>query len=395
MKLSLVKGFNDYIGENALKRAEIRKILVDTFERYGFSPVETPVVEYEEFVRGGNSQSQDEAISDIFTLKDKGNRKLALRYEFTFQLKRLMQNKKLPFKRYQIGEVFRDEPVGANRFRQFVQADVDVVGSSIKDEAEILNLASDVLKKLGIDFIVEINNRKLLDEIMKSEGISQRDKNKVIRELDKLGKIPEQDIRESLKKFKAEKIMDAFKKPEKFFEKYESYSEVKKLLNYLKNYGLNKEIKFVPSLARGLGYYNGNIFEIKTKKISETITAGGSYEFNNVQCTGISFGLERLNVLAKVKKNLNSILIVSLDEDKQAIKIANQLRDLNNQVSVFYGKPSKALEYANSYDYNQVIFIGAKEVKQKKVKVKDMKTGKEKMITLQNISKRNVIFQRK
>jgi len=398
MKTDLVKGFNDYIGEDALKRAEIRKILVDAFERYGFNPVETPVVEYEDFVRGdssGRAGEQDEAISDIFTLKDKGNRKLALRYEFTFQLKRLMQNMKMPFKRYQIGEVFRDEPVSANRFRQFVQCDCDVVGSTIKDEAEILSLASEVLKKLGIDFVIELNSRKLLNEILEKSGVLNKNRKGVIRELDKIGKVPEKDIRNFLKNLGAEKVLDILKKPESYFEKYEGYSEIKDLKKYLKDYGLDKFVRFQPNLARGLSYYNGTVFEIKTPKLKETITAGGSYEFNGVQCTGISFGLDRISSLAKVKKNWNSVLIVSLNEDKQAVKVAGKLRDLDNRVSIFYGKPSKALEYANSYNYDQVIFIGAKEVKQKKVKVKDLETGKEKRVTLQNISKKNLIFNRK
>jgi len=183
------------------------------------------------------------------------------------------------------------------------------------------------------------------------------------------------------------------KKPEKEFEKYSSYGKIKELRNCLKNYGI--KVEFSPSLVRGLSYYNGNVFEIKTRKMKESIGGGGSYEFNNVQCTGFAFGLDRLSALATMKKDWNNVLIVSLNKDKQAIKIAEKLRNLDNRVSVFYGKPSKALEYANSYDYAQVIFVGAKEVKQKKVKIKDMKTGKEKMVTLQNISKKNVIFQRK
>jgi len=139
MKTEKVKGFNDFVGEEALKRSEIKKILVETFERYGFEPVETPIIEYEEFVKSSSSQG-DEAISDIFKLRDKGKRNLALRYEFTFQLKRIAKNKKLPYKRYQIGEVFRDEPIQGNRFRQFTQCDVDVIGSTLKDEAEVLAL---------------------------------------------------------------------------------------------------------------------------------------------------------------------------------------------------------------------------------------------------------------
>ena len=109
MSTETVKGFSDYSGEEAEKREKIREILARNFQLYGFEPAETPVIEYEEFVKGENQQ--DEAVSDIFRLQDKGKRNLALRYELTFQLKRLAKNKKLPYKRYQVGEVLRDEPV--------------------------------------------------------------------------------------------------------------------------------------------------------------------------------------------------------------------------------------------------------------------------------------------
>lgn len=198
-----VKGFRDFSGEEAIKREKIRKILVETFEKYGFEPAETPVVEYEEFVKGENPS--DEAVSDTFKLKDKGERNLALRYEFTFQLKRLMQNKKLPYKRYQIGPVFRDEPVSSNRFRQFIQCDIDTIGSSVKDEAEVLAVVNEVLVKLGIKPIILINNRKLLNEILDDNKISDKDKTQVLREIDKIDKLSEKEVRLKLKKLGAEK----------------------------------------------------------------------------------------------------------------------------------------------------------------------------------------------
>ncbi len=386
-----VKGFKDYTGEEARKRAEIRKILVDTFEKYNFEPAETPIVEYREFVQGDNKQ--DDAVSDIFKLKDKGERDLALRYEFTFQLKRLMQGKKLPYKRYQIGEVFRDEPVNSNRFRQFVQCDIDVVGSKIRDEVDILALAKEVLNKIGIKSVIYFNNRKLLNEILDKEGVNEKDKVLVIKEIDKLDKLPEAEIKENLKKYNAEKVLDVFKKPEIYFSKYDSYKEVKEFMEYLNLYKV--EAKFSPSLARGLSYYNGTVFEIKTDKMKETICGGGSYEFNGVQCTGICLGLDRLAILADFDFSKNNVLVVSLDEDKQAIKIAEMLRQRGDAVSIYYGKPSKALEYANSWNIKQVIFVGAQEVKSKKFRVKDMVTGKEKTITLEKITKKNVIVKRK
>ena len=371
MKTEQVKGFQDFTGKDSEKRTEIKKILVETFESFGFQPAETPLIEYEEFVRGDNTS--DEAVSDIFKLRDKGKRKLALRYEFTFQLKRLMQNKKLPFKRYQIGEVFRDEPVTSNRFRQFTQCDIDTIGSSEKEEAEVLAAVKDILDKLNIKFIINVNNRALLNEILREQKI--KNKSPVIKEIDKLDKLPEKEVKANLKPYKADKILDIFKKPESYFEKYPMYVEIKKLKDYCKLYGV--KINFQPSLARGLSYYNGSVFEVKIKGMRETICAGGSYMFNNQQCTGLSFGLERLTNLAKIKFEGEKYLIISLKQDKEAIKLASKLRKQGKNISIYYGKPSKALEYANSYNYTKAIFVGEKEFKSKKFKVKDLKTGKE------------------
>ena len=372
-----VKGFRDFSGEDSEKRALIKKMLINEFESYGFESAETPVVEYEEFVRGDNKE--DEAVSDIFSLKDKGDRELALRYEFTFQLKRLAQNKKLPYRRYQIGEVFRDEPVSANRFRQFTQCDVDIVGSSVKEEAEVLSIVKNVLDKLNIKFVVYINNRKLLNQILDQEEIKEKDREDVIREIDKLDKLSEKEVKENLKKYKAEKVLEVLKSRESIFKSFSAYKEIEELKKYCEYYGL--EIKFLPSLARGLSYYNGSVYEIKAleKGIKESICAGGSYIVNGVQSTGISFGLERLSTLAKVENKKEKILIISIDKDKEAIKLAEKLRKNEGVVvNLWTAKGiSKALDYANSKKINKVIFVGEEEVKKKKFKVKDMKSGKE------------------
>ena len=379
MVIEQVKGFKDFSGEQATKRAEIKKIIVETFENYGFEPAETPVIEYEKFVKSQNQQ--DEIISDIFKLKDKGKRKLALRYEFTFQLKRLAKNKKLPYKRYQIGPVFRDEPVSSNRFKQFTQCDIDTIGSTIKDEAEILATTKSIFDKLNIKFTIYFNNRKLLNEILEEQGIKQKEREQVIREIDKLDKLSETEIKKNLKKYKADKLLLIFKKPESYFKKFSSYKEIQELKKYLNYYNI-KQAKFRPSLARGLSYYNATIFEIKTANTKESIAGGGSYKINNIQSTGISFGLDRLEKLAKNKKQKSKILIISLNQDKQAIKLAEKLRTKGKNCMIYYGKPSKALQYANSYGINEVIFVGEKEIKAKKYKIKDMKTGKENFVKI-------------
>lgn len=375
--MTIVKGFRDYTGEEALKRAEIKKLLVDTFEKYCFEPAETPIIEDEKFVKGENSG--DEAVSDIYKLKDKGQRKLALRYEFTFQLKRLIKNKKLPYRRYQIGEVLRDEPVSLSRFRQFVQCDVDIVGSTIKDEAEILAITKEVLNKLGISFVIYFNNRKLLNEILNENKIKQ--KGKVIREIDKLDKLSEKEVSNNLKKLGASNILSIFKKPESYFKKYNSYKEIEELKKYCKFYDV--QVKFQPGLARGLSYYNGTVFEIKTNRIfKESICAGGSYIVNGKQATGISFGLDRLAMLTKIKPKREKIMVLSINEDRESIIIAKRLREGGSSVVLFYGKPSKALEFANSKGIDKVIFVGKKEVTSGKFKIKDMKTGKDSLFKI-------------
>ncbi len=373
MKTDLVKGFKDYSEEEARRRANIKNVLAETFESYGFNPVEAPMVEYESFVKGENEK--DEAVSDIFKLKDKGKRKLALRYEFTFQLKRLAQNKKLPYRRYQIGEVFRDEPVTSNRYRQFTQCDVDVVGSTIKDEAEILVITSKIFQRLGIPVKILVGNRKLLNEILDEQKIDKKYKEQVLREIDKLDKQPEKEIRASLKKFGAEKILTLLKKPATYFKKYNAYADVEELRKYCGFYGV--KIVFVPNLVRGLSYYNGNVFEIKSSAMKETICAGGAYQINNMQSVGISFGIDRIEKLAKISDEKDDMLVISIGQDKEAIKLAEKLREQGKKVMIYYGKPSKALEYANAKKIGEVIFVGKEEVTSGKFKVKDMASGNE------------------
>jgi histidyl-tRNA synthetase len=376
MNTEIVKGFRDFTGEEAEKRQRIKEILAETFKKYGFEVAETPIIESEEFVKGENKE--DEAVSDIYKLKDKGERNLALRYEFTFQLKRITNNKKLPYKRYHIGEVFRDEPTNARRFRQFTQCDADTIGSTIKDEAEILALAKNVLNKVEIQNEIYVGNRKLINEILEKEGI--KNKQNVLKEIDKFDKLTEKEMKANLKKLGAEKLVNIFKQSESYFKKYEAYKEIEELKQSCKYYGI--KINFQPSLVRGLSYYNGNVFEIKSKEMRETICGGGSYMVNGIQSTGIAFGLDRLAMLSKNEDKREKILVLSIDEDKRAIEVSQKLREQGKSVVMFYGKPSRALEYANSYNATKVIFIGKKEIQEKKIKIKDMKTGKESLLKI-------------
>ena len=231
-----------------------------------------------------------------------------MRYEFTFQLKRIAKNKKLPYKRYQIGYNFRDEPIREGRTRQFVQCDADIIGSTLKDEAEILSMTKEILNALRIESTIYVNNRKLMNEILEKQGI--KEKENVIRELDKLDKLSKKEVQENLKKYNAESLVEIFTKSEDYYEKYENYKEIRELKEYCKFSGVNFE--FRPFLARGFSYYNENVFEVWSKNLPVSICGGGSYMIDKNQSTGISFGLGPLMILTNLKIELEKYLIVSL-----------------------------------------------------------------------------------
>ncbi len=369
--METVKGFKDKTGMEAQKASLIRKVAEQTFEKYNFQEIETPIIEYEEFVRGGTDEG-DDAISEIFKLEDRGKRKLALRYELTFQLKRIARLQKIPFKRFQIGPVFRDEPTSQNRFRQFTQCDIDTIGATIKDQAEILAAVTDILKALKINSTIYVNNKKLLNEILEEQKV--KDKTAAIRELDKYDKLPEKEVKENLKKYNAEKLLEIVKQPEEYFKKYQAYQEILELKKYCSYYGI--KIQFQSTLARGLSYYTGNVFEIKSE-IKETICAGGTYPVGNATATGISFSIERMMAVSNILIDIEKILIVSLNEDKKAIQLSKQLRQQGKNVSVFFGKPNKAFDYAKTYGIKKIVFVGKKECEKKKFLIKDLQTGKE------------------
>lgn len=379
-----IKGFRDYTGQEALKRQQVQRIIENVCNNYGFAPAETPVIEDEEFVRGDNSG--DEAVSDTYKLTDKGGRKLALRYEFTFQLKRIIKGKKLPYRRYQIGPVFRDEPVAENRTRQFTTCEIDIIGSTLKDDAEILSVANQICQSLNINPVtIYFNNRQLMNEILEKEGVKTSDFKQVIREIDKLDKLSEEEVSNNLKKFGAQNIIKIFKQSEKAFQKYSSYSKILEVKNYCESLGF--KVVFQPSLARGLSYYNGTVFEIKADAMKQTILGGGSYPVNETVGVGFGTSIERLSALANINLPRTEYLIVSLNQDEKAIALAQKLRSKGSSCVIFYGKPSKALDYANAYDIGKAVFVGEKEVKEKKFTIKDLISGKEEKLSEKELLK--------
>ncbi len=400
-----VKGFRDYLPPESLKREAVKKIIEGTFKLYGFLPVETPIIEYEELMKPTNlpNEEEDEAVSDRFRLKDRAGRNLGLRYEFTFQLARIFKqnpNIKLPFRRYQIGSVFRDEPISSNRFRQFSQCDIDIIGDSeIKADAECLVAFSDILKELKINAEIQVNNRKLINAIIESVQISAS--KEVMRELDKMTKLGEDLVKTNLRKYAdGNKILTLFKlleKPLDFFieNAFDGAKELQDLRDECSAFGI--KVIFNPLMMRGLQYYTGNIFEIVPEENKKSSIAGGGrydklvgkYINKEIPAVGISFGLDRLTEFAKIKPtNEPKVILISIDQDFQTAKLLKKFRKSSISSIAFYDKPGKALEYANSYEIPYAVFIGPEEIDKGKFKLRNMKSGEEKYL-----SEKQLIYQ--
>lgn len=393
MAIELVKGFRDVLPPESLKRSKARQVIEKNFKLFGFVPIETPTIEYEELAKG--DYEKDSAVSERFRLKDRGDRELALRYEFTFQLKRIFkenQTIKLPFRRYQIGYVFRDEPVEKDRYREFIQCDADIMGDpTIKADAECLALADKICKELGVKYSLKINSRKLLNSIMQKLEIDSM--SDVLRELDKLDKLGEDAIKKELVKY-ADKnqIIQLFKilnQPLNYFvdEKFDGASELQDLMKILKSYKIKAE--FTPFLLRGFSYYTGTIFEAYSDKIKGSLFGGGRFDNlvgryigRQVPAVGISLG--RLLDYPDIEPDGVRAILISLGQDKKTLELMNNLRDQN--IPCFsMEKISKALDFADSQQIPFVVFIGEDEVKKNKFKLRDMKTGKEQMLSEKSI----------
>jgi histidyl-tRNA synthetase len=389
IEIGTVKGFQDFLPPESLKREAVRKVIEKYFKLYGFLPIETPIIEFDEIMKPDILQGEDEAVSDRFRLKDRAGRNLGLRYEFTFQLARIFKqnpNIKLPFRRFQIGPVFRDEPTGADRFRQITQCDADIIGdSSIQADAECLALFSDILKELKIDAEVQVNNRKLLNAII--ESVEIKNQKEVMKELDKKDKIGEDMVKLNLKKYAdPNQILTLFKlleKDLKFFidNAFDGAKELQELQSRCRRYGLS--IKFNPYMIRGFSYYTGNIFEI-VQPGKSSLAGGGRYDRSvgkylgkEMPAVGISFGFERVVQLASIKTETTKVIIISLKQDNETLKLTRKLREANISCIPAFEKVGKALEYANSLQIPFAIFIGEDEIKKGKYKLRDMQSGEE------------------
>lgn len=415
-----VKGTMDFLPEEQIIRNNINNTLRNTFEEYGYLPIETPILCYYDMLSGKYDEAND-ILKEIYKLKDQGNRDLGLRYDLTVPFAKfiaLNKNKvSFPFKRYEINKVFRDGPVKVGRDREFTQCDVDVVGIEGQAiEAELLSLYVSAFQKLGIDLIIKYNSRNLMTGLIKECNIPDSLTNSVITIIDKINKISEKEFQEELSKLNINEQQT--KKLKRYFK--QSLSDLRNELQETENETLKKGIEeltelekflkglnidayciFDPSLARGQDYYTGNVFEVyeKNGKITGSIGGGGRYDnmitdfINDKEsypAVGISFGLTSIFELLKDKalnNNLYDLYIIPMDTEIESLILANKLRNKGIKVIVEmnHKKIKKAYSWANKNNIPHVTVIGDEEIKNQSIKIKDMNNSKEISVGINNI----------
>lgn len=409
------KGFRDYPPEEEIIIKKMLKTIETELQNYGFLPMRTSSIQNHEVLAGKFANSEEtDVFKEIYFFEDKGGRKLGLRYDLTVPLGRIMaSNPKmtLPFKRYEIGTVWRDGPVKLGRLREFTQCDADIVGiESQAAEAELLALATSILKKLEIKFKIELGNRKILESLL--DYCEIKDKKAMIT-IDKLKKIGVEGVKQELKErgiqqasiekikkyiqLKGEEALQQLEKTLTDDNGKKGVEEVKQLLEYCKDFKI-ENIEFTPSLARGLDYYTGSVFELffAESKITSSIGAGGRYENliknfggRQIPATGITLGLDV--IMEELKKNraktFIQTLVISIKALNKAIIIAQTLRENRISTIIDYNEKglSKNLEYASKQSIPYVIIIGEQEIKQNKVTLRNMNTGEQKTLSMEQV----------
>jgi histidyl-tRNA synthetase len=406
MKLT-PKGMRDILPEDMLVRKQVIEKIEAIYRRYGFRPLETPAMEYLDTLR---AKAGEEADKQIFSLEGE---KLALRFDLTVPLARVAATNTFPkpFKRYAIERVWRREEPQRGRFREFWQADVDIVGSSsMRCEAELLTLAKEICLEFGFEKPqILVNNRKILDALAQKAGLGEK-KSEVFRVLDKLDKIGEDEVRVEI-----EKLMGKEKTDELFSLIRTSGTNEQKLdtARALSEEGAEEleqmsnlcdfDIEIDLSLVRGLGYYTGPVFEIKLAKGMGTVMAGGRYDDligiygQSDPATGISLGIERLITLILERdgnqmKTYSRVFVASAKPEfyKDAAKIADQFRRAGIDVETDLSERNlrKQFDYANALSISFVAIIGQREIENKKVTLRDMESGTEESLDLEEAIKR-------
>lgn len=424
MKLLNVKGGNDYLPKEQIIRNYINDKLRETFEEFGYMPIETPILCYYDML-SGKYDSNNDLLKEIYKLSDQGGRELGLRYDLTVPFAKFIALNKnkitFPFKRYEISKVFRDGPIKLGRDREFTQCDVDVVGlDGQMIEVELLSLYVQAFRKLGIDIDIQYNSRNLMRGLILNCGIQEKLISTTITIIDKMDKLSSDDFREMLldngiSDEQVNNLMNSFQMTlSELQEEYQNteieelkigLNELSNLSSYIEKMGLEIYCSFTPTLARGQDYYTGCVFEVYEKNRKLNCSIGGGGRYNNMitdyihdgtsyPAVGISFGLSSIYELLKNSsifqdESLIQLYIVPLDTEIEALKLADELR--NNGVKVLVEmkkkKVGKAFNWADKNNIPYVIVLGENEIQTGKIEIRDMIHSTNISVSLDNIHK--------
>lgn len=417
-----LQGFMELMPNEQVLFNKMKSIIEDTYKKYGFLPLDTPVIEYSEVLlakAGGETEKQ------IYRFM-KGDNDLSLRFDLTVPLAKYVAKRYneliFPFKRYQIGKVFRGERPQKGRYREFYQCDIDVVGNEelpIAYDAEIPTIIYEIFRKLNIgDFVIRINNRKILNGLF--SYLELPSPTECLRIIDKMEKIGRSNVIKELQALNIEnekieylldfmsingtnnEMLDELEKKNISNEEYKKgLSEIRYVINYLQKVIDEKYFKIDLTIARGLDYYTGTIYEtvlVDHKEIG-SICSGGRYDDLAAYYTdkklpgvGISIGLTRLfsqlldnEIIKTSDAQAIDVLIIPMDEDiTYSLEVAKRLREEDIKTEIYYLNKGikQKFKYADRIKCPYVIILGADEVSNNLVTIKNMNEGSQKTITL-------------
>ena len=423
------RGMRDFLPEDVRRREHVIRIVGDVYRRYGFEPLETPALENIDTLTGKYGEEGNKLIFKVLRRGEheaSGETDLALRYDLTVPLARVVAEHrgKLPkfFKRYQIQPVWRADRPARGRFREFYQCDVDAIGSrSMVVETELCAAVSDVLQALGFrDFVIKLNHRRVLAGLLDASGVQPELQASALVALDKLDKIGRDGVRAELGArgvgesaaanllemlagdVTLDRVAETLRaKP----EAAAAVGELEQILAYSRVTSAGPHLKFDPSLARGLSYYTGAIMEIAVPDLAGSLGGGGRYDGligmflgEDIPACGFSLGLERILVVMNernmfppaVQKAAAEVLVTLFEGEpvEDALALAAELRAHGRSVEMYPepDKLGKQFKYASARGVNWVAIVGADERVQRRVTIKDMRTGQQATVDRRDVA---------
>lgn len=400
-----LKGFRDFLPEEKRQRDFVASKIVEIFERFGFAPVETPTLEYASLLLGKYGEEADKLV---YTFRDQGGREIGLRYDQTVPTARVLSQYgsqlQRYFRRYQIQNVFRADKPQKGRFREFTQCDVDIFGSnSPLADAEILACTFFAFKNVGFEKVeLRINDRQILFATLEPFATSEVSVLSIIQSVDKLDKLPAEAVVEELEKKglsqeNASKVLESINNSN-------ISQNLKEIISNAVALGVpEKSLVFTPSLARGLDYYTGMIFEVIVPDYPVGSCGGGGRYDNligelgstDIPAVGIAFGFDRIVEAARELRlipesaNTSQVLVTVFDKNlkSKSLELARALRKakISSEVYPEIDKLAKQFKLANQKQIPFVAIIGEEEAKTNQVTLKDMASGEQELLSVEGI----------